>query len=334
MRADIAATLNDPALIEVREYHMNRLEALFDGRTLGKPFKLSGFDTAVPTDPAKEPEKWARDILTKMYEHVELILDREVFRPLCPSAWLYGVHFTDKVFGADVIGRDGLFWTDGLKCEIGELPVPDLQHNETWRQAQRITEALVAENVSLPFYSTQVLGEPWNQIFNLYRERGLMAFYDNPEGIRRDLEVMTETLMQMHRWFIDTIPPMQFQPIVPTGRCQPRGYGQMCGCSTHLISGEIYDEFIRPLDERILSLYPHGGMLHLCGSHTQHAGIWAKMPCIRALQLNDRATEDVERYLHILRPDQILYICPTDHYTPEKCLEITGGQRSVLCVSE
>ncbi len=254
-----------------------------------------------------------------------------MFRPLCAGAWLYGVHFTDRVFGAEVRPRGDLFWTCGLDNEIGELPVPDLERNPTWKAAQRITLALAASGASVPFLSTQVLGEPWNQTFNLYRERALVGFFDDPEGMKRDLDLVTDTLMEMHKWFLAHIPPEQFQPIVPEGRCQPRGFGQMCGCSTHLISNAVYEEYIRREDERILSLYPNGGMLHLCGRHTQHLPSWRSMSCIRAMQLNDAATDELDKYCGGTRADQILYVIPTKTITEEEAIRMTdGGRRLVL----
>jgi len=105
----------------------------------------------------------------------------------------------------------------------------------------------------------------------------------------------------------------------------------MCGCATQLISKELYDAFIAPLDEEVLSVYPHGGMYHLCGSHSQHLATWREMPCLRAFQVNDRATEDFERYVSTLRDDQIIYAFPTANMTKEKLLQKTRGRRTVFC---
>jgi hypothetical protein len=66
------------------------------------------------------------------------------------------------------------------------------------------------------------------------------------------------------------------------------------------------------LDDEILSLYPGGGLIHLCGSHSQHIPTWRRMASVRAVQINDRATEDVELYLAGLREDQLLYVVPCD----------------------
>jgi hypothetical protein len=134
----------------------------------------------------------------------------------------------------------------------------------------------------------------------------------------------------MYKRFIKIIPENQFQPICAIGRCQPRGYGQIDGCATQLISAEIYNEFILPFDNQLLSMFPNGGMIHLCGSHTQHLKTWKEMRLLKAIQINDRATEDFEAYLEGLRNDQIIYLCPTETITTEKAMNITKGRRIVI----
>ena len=336
MRQEVINALKDPELIRVREYHIDRLTRLFNGEKLDKPFILSGIGGGSSTDPFVNPEKWVEEALESLYQNAEKALDMEVFRPLCATPWTFGVHFTDRLFGCElrptVISPWGemLYFTKGLDNEVGELKIPDLETNETWRAAKRVTEALVATGVTVPFFTTQVLGEPWNQTFNLYRSKGLLAFYDNPKGMRRDLSVVTDTLVEMHKWYKKTIPYEQFQPICAEGRFQPRGYGQMCGCSTHMISNEIYEDFVRENDERVLGVYPNGGMFHLCGGHTQHLPSWSKMKCLRAFQLNDRAADDFEKFFNGTRDDQIFYVNYTERMTYDEVMRISGGRRCVM----
>jgi hypothetical protein len=71
-------------------------------------------------------------------------------------------------------------------------------------------------------------------------------------------------------------------------------------------------------------------MIHLCGDHDQHIPTWQAMQSLRAVQMNDRATEDLPYYFNQLRPDQILYVNPCEQMPVEKILSITGGQRLVL----
>ena len=333
MNQSVINTLNDPQLLDVCSYHVKRLERMFAGDRTDGPFLLSGYGGHGKADPEKEPEKWVEECLENLYEHADLAADRKVFRPLVSEYWFWGVHFTDMVFGAKVRSRSGLWWSPGVENELGELPVPDLETNEFWKTAQRLTLAQVSYGVTLPFFTTQVLGEPWNQFYNIYKDRALTGFYDDPEGMKRDLDIVTDTLVEMHKWFLSVIPAKNYQPICAGGRFQPYGHGQMCGCSTHLISGQLYEEFIRPLDERVASLFPKGVMLHLCGNHVQHIPAWRKMPGICAFQLNDRAIDDLSEFYNRTRPEQLLYLNPSQNMPISKILEITdNGQKSVIIV--
>lgn len=169
-------------------------------------------------------------------------------------------------------------------------------------------------------------------LFNLHKEKLLYAFYDNPEGVRHDLRVLTDALCYMHRWFQRNIPPERFTPVCCGGRIQPRGRGQMCGCTTQLVSKEIYDDFIYPFDCEVLSLYPDGGMYHLCGSHTQHISTWSQCKQLKAFQLNDRATDDLEYYVTGLREAQILYAKSyRENHLQKKPVALTGGNCLIYC---
>ena len=109
----------------------------------------------------------------------------------------------------------------------------------------------------------------------------------------------------------------------------------MCGCATHLISNDIYEEFVRPQDERVAALFSRGVMLHLCGSHARHIKSWREMPGICAYQLNDRAMEDLGAFYQNTRDDQILYLLPTKNVPVPRIMELTeGGNRSVISIYE
>ncbi len=134
----------------------------------------------------------------------------------------------------------------------------------------------------------------------------------------------------MHKWYLDHLPLEQLQPVLPHTRAQPPGYGQLCGCSTQLLPPDLYEEFVAPLDEELLTVYPNGGMIHLCGVHTQHIPVWRQMKPLRAVQLNDRAAEDLEVYWNGLRPDQLFYVNPCPGMPVERIMKITGGRRLVI----
>ena len=96
-----------------------------------------------------------------------------------------------------------------------------------------------------------------------------------------------------------------------------------------MISGDQYAQFIAPLDEEILATLPQGGMIHLCGAHAQHIPAFRAMRSLRAVQINNRAAEDLPAYFAGLREDQIMYVNLFEGMSWRRVLEITGGRRVV-----
>ena len=266
-----------------------------------------------------------------MAEHAERIMaDEEILRPCCIEFGPYGVHFIDKILGAKVFNLDGQWNAEYLKTPIGSLEMPDLDNNETWQLAKRVAEHFVKMNVKFPLFGLPTIASPLNIAVNLYGEEVFIAFYENEDGIKHDLRVICDLQKKIHEYYIKTIPNDQLQPVVSWERTQPFGCGQICGCSTQMISADTYEEFLSELDNELLGVYPNPGMIHLCGSHVQHVKTFAKMENVKCLQLHNRAAEDLEIWLKELREDQVLYVNCCEEMPYEKAYEISGGNRVVF----
>ncbi len=325
--------LNDPELLQLRDAHMCRLQKLFDGQTDSRAFVLLGVYGHGRCDLYTEPEQWVTEALDDLASKAEGLRDTVVFRPLSINPWPYGVHFIDKLFGATVYELDGEkdnWQAEYLTRQVGGLEYPDIDNHPAVMLARCIAKTFVDANDSVPFFAPPVLSSPLNIALNLYGQEFLVAMLIEPEAARHDLRIITDTIKHLHQWFRNTIPVEQLQMVEICGRIQPPGHGQLCGCSCQLLSPEQYREFIAPLDDEILSLYPNGGLIHLCGSHSQHIPVWREMRSLRAVQLNDRATEDTHRFFSELRHDQILYINPCAAMPVEMIMEITRGKQVVI----
>lgn len=324
--------LCDSRLVAARDAYFERLRALHDNRKPEQVFCLAGIDGVSTADPCKEPEQWVQEAIDSLRPHADALLDPAIFRPLAVEYKLYGVHFIDSIFGAHVYDLDGTgnWQVRMLDTEIGELPVPDLDRSETWQLAKRAARAFLDSGVTVPVFGLTTLSSVLNIALNLYGDRMLEAMYTDPDAVKRDLQIINDLICNLHRWYLANIPLQQLQPVIATRRTQPPGYGQLCGCATQLISPALYEEFIAPHDEALLSIYPSGGMIHLCGTHTQHLPIWRDMKCVTSLQVNDRAAEDLPVYFEGLRDDQIIYVMPFPGMSPKRILEITKGRRTVI----
>ncbi len=333
MLAETEGKLRDIDLLSSRDRHFRRLTSLFDGETLEETFILNGYCGAGKSNPYDDPEAWVREALEDVAAHADLIRDPLVFRPLVVEYGPYGVHFVDRIFGARVYELDGSWQADYLDTPIGSLAPPELDRDETWMLAQRAGRAFLESGASLPLFGLPTIASAINIAVNLYGQEILLAMLSEPEAARADLGTINNALVEMHRRYLSTIPPAQLQSVIGAWRTQPAGYGQICGCSTQLLSPEIYRDFVAPLDDALLSAYPHGGMIHLCGAHTQHLPCWREMKSLRAVQLNDRAAEDLRIYFNALRTDQIIYVNPCETMPLERIMEITGGRRTVIVAS-
>ena len=328
-------SLNAPGLIEKRDQWFGRLQSLFDG-TYREPraFVLDGVLARGKSDPYAEPERWIDECLEDIAENkAEAILNDRKFVPVCVEYGPYGVHYVDKILGADVFFQDGQWYNRYLTTPIGELREPDLENDETFQLSVRAAKRFAASGAAFPLYGLPTIASTLNIAVNLYGQEILVEMLADPDNARRDLETINRTLIRIHKAFREILPPEQLQPVISWARTQPPGYGQLCGCTTQLISGELYRDMIADLDEELLNVYENGGMIHLCGSHAQHIECFRNMKSLKALQLNDRASADLQLYFEGLRDDQIIYLVPCEEMTIEQAMKITGGRRLVINAS-
>ena len=325
------AILNDPALISYRDGWFQTLSGLFER---GEPRTLKAWGIQGRASDGgllyREPEVWMDEVLENLAARVEETRCDSCFVPMCVWGDIYGVHFIDKLLGAEVFASYGQWYNRYLKHPVGELKRPDLDSHETWIYAKRIAEAFLAADVTVPLFTPPILSSPLNIAVNLYGQEMLVAMMEEPEAAKHDLQIIYDVIAETHQWYIDHIPTPQLQPVCPTDRTQPPAYGQICGCTTQLLSPALYEEFILPLDNALLGLYPHGGMIHLCGSHSQLIPLFAKMENLKSVQVNDRAAEDLEHYVQGLREDQVIYLHPCPGMPVERGMKIAKDHRMVV----
>lgn len=332
MNRHINEILNDSGLLAGKEKIFRRLQEFYDGRRGSRTLHLNGrvfFPGDI--DPYEEPERWVDAALAMMAAYAESgTEEEEILRPLCLEFGPYGVHFVDKILGAQVGMVSGQWYCRKLKTPVGTLERPDLETAPPFLLAKRVAERFLEHGVKVPVFGLPTIASPLNVIVNLYGEEALLAFYEEEEAVRHDLRVIADVQKQLHRWYRSVIPKEQLQPVVSWERTQPYGCGQVCGCSTQMLSPDLYADFVMPLDEEVLGVYPNPGMMHLCGSHTQHIGTFASMKNLKSLQLHNRAAQDLELYLEGLRPDQVVYVNCCQEMPYERAFAISGGHRVIF----
>lgn len=281
-------------------------------------------------DMLTQPEEWVADCLADMAAKAAVLADETAYAPAYFEVDPFGTHFIDAVCGARVGFVDGQVWSAELPGELPDLRRPDLDTNPVLQGALRVAERAAAAGGGRVFVTTPVLSCPINIGLNLFGQRLLESLLIAPDAARQALRLITDVILGCVRAFRQAIPPELLRTTCTSNRYAPAGYGFIDGCAAQLVSAEVYREFFAPLDEEILSAWPHGGMIHLCGACAQHIPAWRDMRALRSVQLNDRATDDLEHYVRGLRPEQILYVSPTAAYPPARVLELTTGRRLVM----
>lgn len=323
--------LNAPELAATVAGHVRRLEAVYAGAELARPVALCGEWGVATSSPYREPEACIREQIVSLAGKTELLGNEAVFRPGITGVGLHGVHFLDTLLGAGVYDLDGTgnWQVRTLDRPVGGLRPPDLATHPLWATARRAARAFVASGVSNVFFETPCLSSPFNEAINLYGQQILFAMYDDAAAVHRDLRVITDLIKSLTRWYLDTMPRQWFQAVASSARFRPPGYGHICGCSCQLLSGGQYREFVAPYDEEVLAVFPNGGMIHLCGRHTQHVPAWRAMRSLKAVQVNDAASADLPAYWAGLRPDQVFYNLECPQMPWRQARALTGNRRMV-----
>ena len=278
-----------------------------------------------------EPGRWIIECLEDIaLNKVKRIENPLMFKPLCVEYGIYGVHFMDKIFGAEVYFTDGQWYSKRLNIPVGSLEFPDIESNDTWLLVKQAHRAFLDAGQGLALYGLPTVASPLVSAVNLFGEEILVTLLCSPNDAVHDLGVIAEVQKYIHRYFIDNTPPELLQPVISWNRTQAPGRGQICGCTNQLISSELYARHIAPLDDAVLGVYKKSGMMHLCGSHTQHIEAFQGMKNLSAVQINDRAARDLKIYYDELREDQIIYLNPCDSMSVDMAMEITGGRRLVI----
>jgi len=334
VKPDTLAILSDPELIAIRDMHFARMEDVYAGRDdgPGQCFVLYGVTEDIGVEPEDPGDVQAKveAALDKLADQADALRDEKVFRPLIIDIGMGGVHYLDRMFHGHVLDEGKTWQTMKLKTPVGRLELPDLATDPLWALARECTERIVAAGAAVVLTTPPCLSCAINLIVNLYGTDIYYAMMDDPDTVRHDLLVVHEIIRATHKWYVDNVPTRQFQGAAPFVRCQPPGYGQIDGCSTQMISPEFYRDMVAPLDAEVLGLYPNGGMIHLCGSHTQHLKVWREMKPLRALQLCAGPNLEVDVYFNELRDDQIIYIGPTKDLSLDRILSVTAGRRIIL----
>ncbi len=333
---EIEQVLLDQEVVAIQAKHEQGLLDLCRGIQPSHVITIAPCQVSVPPWGDYDLDKWLAIAIRTLVEHRDALADPVNYRPFSFSVNRAGHHFVSAALGCQ-IGVDGsgapsivpetrLTWDDGSF----HLPAPMecALVREALEVAARILDATGGRvPIELPHIPSPLL-----LAVDLFGEDFLMSLGDNDgRGSRHCLEALTRFGEDLLTLFVERFPLAPWKGYFTGGwNLMPTGFTCLLGCTTQLISPSTYRQLVADLDQRLLGAPWRGGCIHLCGRHTQHCAAWARMPGLKALQLNDAACDDLEAYYHGLREDQFFVVMPSDRMPVEECLRITQGRRLVL----
>jgi hypothetical protein len=119
----------------------------------------------------------------------------------------------------------------------------------------------------------------------------LLAFYDRPEDVKAFLEILTSTYIRFMRKWFELIPPREDARYMAHWGKFFKGQVMLREDSLVNLSPEMYVEFVRPYDQRILDEFG-GGTIHFCGKCDHATDLMAEQQGLTAInpsqpELND-----------------------------------------------
>ncbi len=318
----------------VQREHRSQLEMLCRGE---QPEFVPTFSACVPRLPVAGPydqEAWLAEALAELRERAASFRGRHMYRSFALSLARYDLHFSAAIAGCTIHHDETAYvWCTSLEKlgkSIEDFRVPDLDEHDAFQEMLRLLRFVVEATegripVEIPYVS-----EPLILAVDLFGEEFLCLLAADPDRADLFLDQLSAYILDMRRRLCEVAPDA---PLMPHGSCHrvmPEGYNLLFGCTTHLISGPAYERHFLERDRALMRCGAPGGGIHLCGDHTQFCTAWHNMPELKMIQLNDRATVDLEIYWRNLRPDQYIVFMPCDAMTVDDALRITGGRQLVL----
>ena len=320
-------------LFAAQYQHQERMLALLSGC---QPDRVPTFDYAafqLPTVGPYQPERWLAEALHHFRVNLQSYCDPVTWRIPGLALCRYGLHFTSAVLGCSIREVANQPWCKSL-AEMGQSPqdfrIPNLDENAVFQDILRSLRFFADATqcrlpIELPF-----LAEPLLAAVDLFGSEFLILLAQEDELADSILADISSCVLMMRSQLHAAVPEADLRDYHTCACPMPNGYTFVHGCSTHLVSAQTYRKHVAELDSMHLTHQANGGCLHLCGKHTQHLPVWRDMPGLRALQLNDDASVDLEHYWRELRQDQFIVVWVGTEMPWQRAVRLTHGRRLAI----
>ena len=136
--------LNRPDLIKKRDSWFARMEKVFGGEYTGWNSQyvlgVDGVVSHIPYDPAVPAKVRVEAALETAAQNCTALENEAYFRPVCVEYPPFGVHYIDKLLGAEVSFYAGQWYNKYMTTPIGSLKMPALEEDPLWQDSMRVAE--------------------------------------------------------------------------------------------------------------------------------------------------------------------------------------------------
>ena len=265
----------------------------------------------IPVDYYTDPSSAFRYQIDKIEKHFENIPD-DVYIPFL-HPW-YGTGVLASAFGVKLI------------CNLKADPAVDISQMQYPEELDLLTLPVPGESgampivikmmdyfmahTDLPVGFTDCQG-PLTTAFQIAGyDKMCYWMYEEPDRIHKFMTLVTDSLIAWVRF------QKKYARQSLTGGCYPlsiklpEGYGGvwMADDDSVIISGDLYNEFVRPYNEKFLAAFG-GGCIHYCGNSTQNIENYCNTRGLTALNnLNMDDLESAAKIRRALREKGIVYM--------------------------
>ncbi len=296
----------------------------------------------IPEDHYTKPATAFEYQTTKIQRHFEQIPD-DLYIPFL-HPW-YGTGVLASAFGVDIICNpksDPAVDLPKMRApeEIDDLQMPVPGESGAMKIVTDVLDYF-RDNNDLPVVITDCQG-PLTTAFQIVGYDNFCYWMmDDPERIKKLMSMVTEALIQWVQFQKERAGQPLNGCVYPLSVKVPDGFGGvwMSDDDSVIMSADLYAEFVKPWNEKLLAAFG-GGCIHYCGNSTQNIENYANTKGVTAINnFNIDNIEAASKMRKALRDKGIVYMAcdfvPSDdrleEYYKELIKSMDGHEGLIIC---
>jgi len=143
----------------------------------------------------------------------------------------------------------------------------------------------------LHYYNPDLQG-PMSLCESLWGSACFMDFYDDPDSVEAALDFLTQVYIDYTKKWHELVPPTSSEYSVEWG-CLHKGHTIIRNDTAMNISGDMYEEFVLPRDQKIIAEF--GGGVHFCGRGDHYIEHLANINGLSCINISQPDWNDMEK---------------------------------------